>query len=148
MLRIATSLALALASLTALAQPAAPAIEDELVLITPVAKTLTDPASLTVLPADVRSIVARSNASAVVVALNDGTSFYVGLDKIDTAGTGGATTPTSLFTIGDANTQTLLKAYFNLLFVNNDGAKGTHNPAFAAAALDNATAALSTVTLP
>ncbi len=44
MLRIAASLALALASLSTLAQTASPAIEDELVLITPVAKTLTDPA--------------------------------------------------------------------------------------------------------
>ena len=105
--------------------------------------TLPDPADLTVLPASVRSIVARQNASAVVVTLTDGTSFYVGLDKIYAANL-----TTSLFTTTEANTQTLLKAYFNLLFVNNDGAKGIHNPSFAAAVLDNASNALNGVAIP
>ncbi len=105
--------------------------------------TLPDPADLTVLPATVRSIVARQNASAVVVTLNDGSSFYVGFDKIYAANT-----TTSIFTLTDTGTQTFLKAYFNLLFVNNDGAKGIHNPAFAAKALDNAATAVSAVVLP
>jgi hypothetical protein len=101
--------------------------------------TLPDPADPTVLPADIRSIQALSTASAVVVTLNDGTSFYIGLDGIYAANT-----TTSIFTIAASNnTQTLLRAYSNLLFVNNDGTKGIHNPAFAGAALDNATAALS-----
>ena len=105
------------------------------------------------LAADVRSIVARSDASAVVVTLNDGTSFYVGLDKSARAARPCAArspTVTACSTLTDANTQTLLKAYFNLLFVNNDGAKGIHNPTFASQILDNATAALSngTLTIP
>jgi hypothetical protein len=104
---------------------------------------LPDPTSRTVLPADVRTIVAVSTTDAVIVALNDGTKFQVGLDKVYTVGT-----TTALLNLSDASTQTVAKAYFNLLFVNNDGAKGVHNPAFANQVIDKAAAALTGVVIP
>jgi hypothetical protein len=104
---------------------------------------LGDPASLTVLPASVAAIVAVPTTDAVVVKLTDGSKFQVGLDKVYGVGTTAA-----LLSLADDSTQTVAKAYFNLLFVNNDGAKGVHNPAFAAKVLDNAAAALNGVSIP
>jgi hypothetical protein len=117
---------------------------------------LTDPASRTVTSADVQSIAARTTASAIVVTLKDGSQFQVGIGNICPAGTAAAScdasvspaSVTPLLSAGDTNTQRWLKAYFNLLFVNNDGSKGVHNPAFAAAVLDNATAQLAGLVIP
>jgi hypothetical protein len=106
-------------------------------------KTLPDPiAGLTVLPTSVQSITAVSTTDAVIVLLTDGSKFQVGLDKINKVGS-----KTAFFDLTDGNTQITAKAYFNLLFVNNDGAKGIHNPSFAGQVLDNATAALGSGSL-
>lgn len=105
---------------------------------------LPDPASRTVLPADVRSITTSTHAGAVIVTLNDDSTFQVTLDRLHRVGT-----TTALLTIGEANTQTVAKAYFNLLYVSFDGSKGFHNPSFAAEVLDRSLAALpGTVVIP
>jgi hypothetical protein len=77
------------------------------------------------------------------VALKDGTEFQVSLANVYKP-----STTTAIFDFTEANTQNTAKAYFNLLFVNNDRAKGVHNPKFAGQVLDNATAALGTVVIP
>ncbi len=107
---------------------------------------LTDPASLTIAAADVQAIVAVENNDAVIVVPKSGAAwakFQVGLDKINGVGS-----TKSLFDLTEANTQTTAKAYFNLLFVADDGAKGIHNPAFANEVLDSAANALNGVVIP
>lgn len=105
---------------------------------------LPDPASRTVLPTSVRSITTSMTVGAVIVELTDDSRFQVTLDRLHRVGT-----TTALLTISEANTQTVAKAYFNLLYVDFDGSKGFHNPAFAAEVLDRSLAALpGTVVIP
>jgi len=110
---------------------------------------LTDPATLTILPAEIQSITAVGTTNAVIVrpsASATWQAFQVTLASINNPNT--TTAMFSLSAGGTAQLQTVAKAYFNLLYVVNDGAKGVHNPRFAAAVLDNAAAAVNAVTIP
>lgn len=59
------------------------------------------------------------------------------------------TTTAKLFTVNDGGpTQTVGKAFYNLMYVTNDKSLGAHNPAFAKQVLDNATNALTGLSIP
>lgn len=87
---------------------------------------------------------------AILLTLVDGTQFAIQMrylfvaDTVAADGSGG----TGLWTLSEANTQKLAKAYYNYLYVEGDGTAGLHNPSFVRAVLDGSIAALNGVVVP